>query len=351
MGCRAAVLLLTALVPMATARLEARSSLLFAHLNYESPSIVAPVAALVLPAGDDTEWAAGLFGWTLSGSWSTSLRSEKRLVVSADLTPLNYNSSEYVYRSGERDRGLSYESSALEVRLGLDLRHSRDWQSQVFLVGLLQSVTKPDDPELERFWADPFAGLEVVARYRNTVSDDPYLLRWDGLKAFARLRAFNGRETWWRGELSVGGGKRLGRGFVGARASWLGGERLNAGNEFLVGGSWELPGTIPLHGYQYAELRVERGLVLGAGFDVNVVGDWNVGLRASRLDSPAVDTYGAALKISTVWKGFGFSLGVGVPREALVGDEDFSRSVVFGGVTGATFHPFRGWQRRRVPRR
>ena len=82
-----------------------------------------------------------------------------------------------------------------------------------------------------------------------------------------------------------------------------------------------------------------------------MVGDWNVGLRASRLDSPAVDTYGAALKISTVWKGFGFSLGVGVPREALVGDEDFSRSVVFGGVTGATFHPFRGWQHRRVPRR
>src|SRR6266851_998606 len=88
---------------LAAGPLAAQTSVFVGRVNYESPSLAAPVLILVHPTRSGNEWMAGVFGWTLAGSWSLSLGHKSALVLAADVTPLNAHSSNYIYRDGERD--------------------------------------------------------------------------------------------------------------------------------------------------------------------------------------------------------------------------------------------------------
>ncbi len=320
-------------------RLAAESPVLFTNLNYESPSLVAPILVLIKPTSSGHEWRAGILGWVLAGQWVGRTSPTTELVIAAELTPFNSHSSDYIYRDGARDRSLSYRNRTIEVKAGIDKQHSSSWFSEFRLVGLYESVADLDDRTVEEFWDQPFVGVEIVSRFEDIVSDDPYQSLWDGVKASVHLEAFGGSEAWWRSRFFIGVGKRLGRVFVSARGSWLYGEELNTVNRFLVGGSWEIAGMDYLHGYRYGEFRLQRAVVANGGLDVQMVGDWTVGFRASYLSSPSRTTYGAAVKISKIWNGIGLNVGIGLPKDIVTGGES-SRAVVFAGATVGLFEPW-----------
>ena len=317
--------------------LFAQAPVLWTRINFESSPVAAPVIVLVHPTRAGNQWTASLQGWTLAGGWSGPLNSTTSLVLSAEVTPLNAHSSNYIYSDGERDTEASYRNRTAELKTGLRFRLSDRWLSEAALIGLYESVDDLDH-EIEQSWRRPYLGLEVLGEYTNTVSDDSFHALWDGVKASARLRAFTGDRGWWRSELFLGAGKKFRRLFFGARAWWLDGDELDTVNAFLVGGAWELPGIVPLHGYRYAEFRLGRALVVNGGSDVKIGNDSYVGVRGSYLDGSAVSTYGVTLRVSTVRKGIGLGFGIGFPERVLEGG-DLSDTVLYGGLTFAVFQP------------
>ena len=298
----------------ASSPLTAQVTAALANIGYQSPRLVAPAVVVYrVSAAGDAAWTFTLVGATVSAehtrTWSPALSN----VVSAEIAAYNSNSSEYVYVGGARDPALEFRDRGVRLSAGLRRQYGPRWRTEIRALGVYESLSGADATVTER-WSKPQVGLGIEARYQRVISDDVFQARWDGLKAVASAQGFVGSRAWWKSQLSLGAGTSMGLVILRGRAWVLSGGGLDVVNRHLVGGNWDLAGTPTLYGYHYAEFRLDRGVVLGAGADLRLGGTWEVGLRASYLDSPSLATSGEAAKLSAVWKGIGMQLGVGIPK-------------------------------------
>src|SRR3954467_14716029 len=95
-------LLLASLVGAAWPQaVTAQSRAAVVSLQYESPTLVVPVAIVSLRSDAGREWTLGVVGWTLGADWRHVDRPSRRRHVYVRVTPFNANSSEYFYSQGE----------------------------------------------------------------------------------------------------------------------------------------------------------------------------------------------------------------------------------------------------------
>jgi hypothetical protein len=104
---------------------EAQSRAAVVSLQYESPTLVVPIAVVSLRSDEGREWTLGVVGWTLGADWRHADRPARRRHLYVHITPFNANSSEYFYSQGERDRASEYNASSFEVGGGVGLTHRR----------------------------------------------------------------------------------------------------------------------------------------------------------------------------------------------------------------------------------
>jgi hypothetical protein len=303
-------------------------------LNYESSRLVVPVIVVVSSNDDGREWRLGLTGWTLTGDWKTPADDRRKRHVFARITPINANSSNFIYRDGIRHEPAEYRASAAEGGAGIEFAHTRRWTGGYRALVMYQRVGGLADTDVATFWRRPFAGVELTQQYARVTSDERFGSRWEGVKIAATGRAMAGAHTWSRAELTAGVGKRAGPIFLSGRGAAFVGRSLNIANAFVLGGSWDVPSADMLPGYRYAEFRLERAGSVGAAVDIRLHGPWEVGLRGGWLTGPATNAHGAALQVGTVWRGATFNAGVAFPHHGSA--DQFTRSpIVYATVTAA----------------
>jgi hypothetical protein len=312
---------------------RADSRLWFGSLNYESARLVVPVLLVVSTDEDGSEWTLGVTGWTLSGERKTPINSTRKRQVFARITPTNAQSGQYVYRDGERDEAAEFSASSLELGAGLEVAHRSRWTGAYRIQAVYIHVDDLD-PELVAYWKQPFAGFEIAQTYSRVISDELFGSRWEGLKAGGTAQLLTGTHTWSRMQARVGAGKRIGPLMLSGRAAAFTGRSLNTVSAFVIGGSWDLAPPDLIVGYRYAEFRLESAATAGAALDLRVRGAWEVGVRASYLKGKAIEEYGAAVQMMTVWRGAVFNAGVAAPKASLAhGSSD--RIVIFATISAA----------------
>ncbi len=324
------------LIALGASRGAGQVKVLVTSVGYESPALIAPVIVLS-SVSTSGMWTVGVAGYTVRAVRVTSHSPTVATVIAAEVTPLNSNSSNYIYRDGRRDRSLAFHDATVQLNAGLRVtagdQRSR-WGIELRAIGIDESVSRLADAAALARWRDPYVGLGIEANYSRVIAEEILAARWDGVKAAAGVIGLAGARPWWRSQLSLSGGKRLGKvSFMGRAWALLGGN-LDVVNQHLVGGSWDLDRSPSLYGYHYAEFRVDRGIVVGAGADLRLAGTWELGLRTAYLSSPSRTTYGEAVRMSTVLSGIVFHVGVGLPRASLFHRET-SRPLLFAGVSGA----------------
>ena len=322
------------LVLCAAASVTAQAqTVLVAGVQYESPSLVAPVAALSVRRGDATEWRMGIAGWTASGAWTRALSPSRALWVGLDVTPINAHSSNKLYVNGVEDPALAYRNSTLQLGGGLRLTPSSRWTTELRGVVLHERVAELPEPMLD-VWRSPYVGLDVAQRYDRISAEDVIRSRFEGIRVAARVQGYAGASSWARGTVSVGGGRRVGRLFLRANALAFHGSSLNTVSALLTGGSWDAAGATALYGYSYGAFRVERGVLANAGADLVVSRSTEIGVRGAWLDDSGERHHGSALSVATLWRGMSFGAAVAVPEgDAFRGRWD--RALVTGGMTAA----------------
>jgi hypothetical protein len=308
-------------------------TVLVGGVQYESPSLLAPVAVLSVRRGDATEWRVGVAGWTASGAWTRTRSPTRALVAGLEVTPINAHSSNKLYVEGEEAPQLAYRNSTMHAGAGLRLAPSSRWTTELRGVVLWEKVA--DLPEAVRdFWRSPFVGVDVAQRYDRVSADDVIRSRFEGVRIVARAQLYAGASSWGRGTVSLGSGKRVGRLFLRANGTAFHGRSLNTVSAFLTGGSWDASGATALYGFPYGAFRSERAYLTSGGADLRLWGSTEVGVRAAWLGGSGDAHHGGALGVATLWKGVGMSAALAVPEgDAFRGRWD--RAFVTGGVTAA----------------
>jgi hypothetical protein len=313
--------------------LRADSRLWFGSLNYESARLVVPVLLVVSTDGEGNEWSLGVTGWTLAGERKTAIDSTRKRQWFARVTPINAQSGQYVYRDGRRDPAAEFSASSVELGGGLEVAHRSRWTGAYRVLAIYGPVHDLG-PELVAYWKRPFAGVEIAQTYIHVTSDELFGSRWEGVKVGGTAQLLTGTSTWARMQARVGAGKRVGPLMLSGRGAAFTGRSLNTVSDFVIGGSWDLAPPDLVVGYRYAEFRLDRAATIGLAFDLRVGGAWEVGVRGSYLKGKALDEYGAAVQVMTVWRGAMVNAGVAVPKASLArGSTD--RIVVFATLSAA----------------
>jgi choline dehydrogenase-like flavoprotein len=322
-----------AAVLLSTGAAEAQT-VMVGGVQYESPSLFAPVAVLSVRRGDATEWRVGVAGWTASGAWTRTLSPTRALVAALEVTPINAHSSNKLYVDGEEDRSLAYRNATMLAGAGLRFTPPSRWTTEVRGVVLWEKVADLSKAARD-FWRSPFVGVDVSQRYDDVSADDVIRSRFEGVRFAARAQLYAGASSsWGRGTMSLGAGQQVGRLFLRANGTTFHGRSLNTVSAFLTGGSWDASGTTALYGFPYGAFRIERGVLTNGGADVRLWGNTEVGVRAAWLGGPGASHHGGALSVTTLWKGVGVSASLAVPEgDAFRGRWD--RALVTGGVTAA----------------
>ena len=277
---------------------------------FADSSVAAPYLQLRTDRGRD-EYKLGISGWTVEGSFVRELDRNRALLVSADATPLNAHSSEYIYIDGDRAKDLEYENASYRLRGGLRFAHGQRSHTDVQLAALVEQLGEEVDPDLAAFWDDPHAGLDIAYAYSHRTNESPLVSAWDGLELGLRGEVYSGQETWSRIQATEAAAKTRGRLHFRQSVSLMAGDSLNTVNRFLPGGSWDALGASALYGFRYAEYRVDRALIASGGIDYLLPRNWRVGLRASCMRSNVENRCGHALNASTTWKTVGVNIGAG----------------------------------------
>jgi hypothetical protein len=312
---------------------HADSRLWFGSLNYESDRLVVPVLLVASTDEEGNEWSLGLTGWTLSGERRTAIDSTRKRQWFARVTPINAQSGHYVYRDGQRDPAAEFSASSVELGGGLEVAHRSRWMG-AYRVLAVYSPVDDLDPELVAYWKRPFAGVEIAQTYIRVTSDELFGSRWEGVKAGGTAQLMTGTSTWSRMQARVGVGKRVGRLMLSGRGAAFTGRSLNTVSDFVIGGSWDLAPPDLVVGYRYAEFRLDSAATFGGAADLRVRGAWEIGVRGSYLKGKAIEEYGAALQMMTVWRGAVFNAGVAVPKASLA-RRSTDRIVVFATLSAA----------------
>jgi hypothetical protein len=312
---------------------QAGTRLWLAGVNYESTRLVVPVIAVRASNDRGHEWNAWLTGWTLGADWSVAPTPRRRWRVELRATPVNADSSDYVYVNGRRDPAASFRAASIEGAAAIELTQTRRWTGRYRAILLYERIRDLPDAGVREFWQRPFVGAETVQGYVRVRSETRLGARWEGVKAEGAAQLYTGHRTWSRLRGSAGAGARVGPLFLSGRAAAFTGQSLNTVNAFLLGGSWDLAVPGLLTGYRYAEFRLVRAAIVGAGADLRLRGPWEVGVRGSYLDGRGLRRGGAAVQLMTIWQGAVVDAGVAWP-DASTGATR-GRAVVFATITAA----------------
>jgi len=327
-------LLLAAIIVGWPGALAAQSRAAVISLQYESPTLVVPIAIVSLRSDEGREWTLGVVGWTLGADWRQADRPTRRRHLFVHVTPFNANNSDYFYSDGERDEPSEYDGSAAEVGGGIELTHRRGWVGGYRALALYESVRGlPADRGGDR-WNLPFVGAEVTEHYERLTAEEPFGSRWQGIKVDGRARIFSGARTWSQFSLRAGVGRRAGPIHYSGRGEVFGGHHLDTVSAMLVGGSWDLDFPGALVGYRYGEFRLSRGATLGGATHLRLSRAWEVGTRAGYLRTAGRSEYGAGVELTSMWKGVSLNAGVGFPKRALSGGE-WDHAVIFATCSAA----------------
>jgi hypothetical protein len=335
---RACVISLCGAVQLCVTDLYAQSPVWLASIHYESPTLAAPVVMLYLPSEKDGTVSFGILGWTLSAGWSKNVNPAVSFGISAEITPIHSHSSNSIYRNGIEVDSLEYSNRTAQIRSGITIRHGKGWDTELALIGLYESVDGLHDNTVSRYWKNPYAGIEVRETFSAKGSEEPLRSRFDGISCSGKAQMFVGARTWWRTELTVAAGKKLGAVFIRGNGSYLLGNSLNTVNQFLTGGSWDILSSTAVYGYHYAEFRVSKGVLVNIGADIGIGNGVDVGFRAGYLNSPGNISFGESAVVSFVWGGADIHAGAGSPDHGLFRG-DLSSGVIFAGMTAALFTP------------
>jgi hypothetical protein len=313
---------------------SAQSRAAIVSLQYESPTLVVPIAVVSLRPDPGREWTFGVVGWTLGADWRQVDRPTKRRQIYVRVTPFNANSSDYFYSQGERDDASAYTASSIEVGGGIELTHRRGWTGGYRALGLYESVSGLPPDRGGDAWQRPFVGAEMTEHYERLTAERFFGSRWDGVKVDARARVLTGTHTWSQYSLRAGVGAGRGRLHYTGRGEVFGGRNLDTVSALLVGGSWDLDFAGALVGYRYGEFRLDRGATVGGGASLRLAQAWEVGTRAAYLRTSGRSEYGAALEMTALWRGIVLNAGVALPKAGL-STGHWDHAVIFATCTAA----------------
>ena len=277
---------------------------------FADSSVAAPYLQF-LSTGARDETRLGISGWTVEGSWVRRLSNGRSFLLSADATPFNAHSSDYIYINGERAPELEYENASYRLRTGLRFQHDVRSRTDVQVAVLTEVLGNDVDPALAAYWDAPFAGLDVAYAWSERSNEKPLVSAWDGLEFGIRGEAYAGEETFGRITATEAAAMTRGRFHLRQSLALMSGHSLNTVSRFLAGGSWDALGTAALYGFRYAELRVEHAAVANGGVDYLLPRNWRAGVRTSCMVSDVEDVCGHALNASTTWRTVGVNFGVG----------------------------------------
>ena len=313
---------------------EAQSRAAVVSLQYESPTLVVPIAVVSLRSDEGREWTLGVVGWTLGADWRHADQPARRRHLYVHITPFNANSSEYFYSQGERDTASEYSASSFEVGGGLELTHRRGWTVGYRALALYEAVRGLQADRGGDAWDRPFVGVEITQHYERLTAEGFFGSRSDGVSVDARARIFTGTHTWSQFSGRAKGGVRRGRVHYSGRAEVFGGHHLDTVSAMLVGGSWDLDFAGALPGYKYGEFRLDRGATVGGGAYVRLSRALEAGGRAGYLYTSGRSEYGAALEATALWHGVSVNAGLALPKDALTAGH-WDHAVVFATCTAA----------------
>ena len=236
------------------------------NLGYESPKLVAPAVISIIPAENHRLFQVGMVGWSILLKSEFGINKDLAIGISEDLSPINSNASIYQYTSGKRDTSLNYENATYLTQLFLKKKHGRNFTSQLNLVALKENVSGLQENIMD-FWDRPHFGFSLSETYRNLGYEDFFNNHWDGEKVQAHLQFFPGENSWMKGYIFAGIGKKLEKYHATVSGKYFFSENLNKVNQFIVGGVWELELLDYLPGTHYGEHRIDNGLLVNGRFE------------------------------------------------------------------------------------
>jgi hypothetical protein len=311
--------------------IAAQSRVVIAGLFGDSDQVF-PIVHIASERIDGDRWSAGVAGLSIYGSYEHPLSKRTFLGVEGDLSPFHAHNSNRIYVRGERDRSLEFDDRAAQVRLVVRRKSSEQIEHRLAFVVTSEDVDKVD-AETERYWSSPYAGLDWRTTFRRVSAEDPLTGEAIGTTASIGAEVHAGEEVWSRYRVNATHGVQRGAWTGSVSATALGGNSLNQVNRWLVGGSWFLPGVETLHGFRYAEFRLDRAVTGGVAIG-RQLGASRVTLRGNALRGDReTEAHAIALDVTRVTRGIRWQVGVAAPFQ-----KDADRALlVYGRISAALF--------------
>jgi len=254
-----------------------------------------------------------LSGWTIAASRDVPVDRGRRRIVTLSVTPYNAHSSKRIYVDGTRARALEFDDAAVMARAGYRIRQGEHAWAEAAVMAGHEIIGTTAPRELRDRWRTPYAGVQFAQTIRFVTAEDPYAGRIDGIDLTAATEVFAGRRTWSRSMLLQSAGATRGPFHVRQTLGLMYGTSLDTVNAFLVGGSWDTIGPMSAYGTPYAEFRLDKGAVLGAGTDY-AIGTWELGVRGSLLRAPHVHASGRMVQVARRVNGIRYAAAAGTSR-------------------------------------
>ena len=301
------------------------------NLGYESPKLVAPAVISIIPAENHRLFQVGMVGWSILLKSEFGLNKELAIGLSQDLSPVNSNASIYQYKAGERDTSLNYENATYLTQLYIKKKHGQSFTSQFNLIALKENVSELNEATLT-FWEEPHFGYSFSGTYKNVGYEDFFNNYWDGKKLQAYFQFFPGKNSWMKGHLSGGTGKKFQKYHATISGKYFFSENLNTVNQFIVGGVWELELLDYLPGTHYGEHRIENGLLVNGRFEKILSESMTLGYRTGILTFADSTVAGHGIKLVKVHQGMVINLGASITSNALK-NKEWNKFIFSSGVT------------------
>ena len=290
--------------------------------------LAAPSVELRSLAEDGAVWRTGINGWTFNIDRERPFGPGRRFILGLTATPYDAHSSRRMFRDGARARELEFDDRALTARAGMRIRQGEHASIEPAVLVGKEWLRGDAAGALRDAWRSPYAGIAVAERIRFVTAEDPLLARIEGVDLTATAEAYRGSRTWTRMAFAERAGVPLRRVHLRQSLAAFGGSALDSVSAFLVGGSWDVLGPLAVAGRRYAEFRVSRGVVAGAGADVAVRRSFELGIRGSVFRGASARASGTMLLVTR--HAGGVRIMAGVARSQ-------SRTTVVVTLGGALF--------------
>ena len=178
------------------------------NIGYESPSLIAPALISVYPQQPNKIFQFGMVGWTVLARGEYKIQKNISLGMSFDVTPLNSNGSIYHYKNGERDPCLDFENSTFLSQFYVKNKQNRNLTGQINVIILNENVDGLTE-EIESIWGKPYLGFSIYESWRNMEYEDFFNNRWDGNKLSGEFQYLTGDNSFYKGSITGGFGKKL----------------------------------------------------------------------------------------------------------------------------------------------